>query len=167
MVRILDWMRQRRITGYGHRRDFWRDRVMIRAFLTGMNPWVVLAVVAALAGALAMAYRSGYGHSTDAAASEKLAAVSRAIEQSQSIAKEDMAIASANIQTVEVIRNRTRTIRIKESAHAAKNPLPAVCVLDAERMRNANAALAGHGEAAADTGKPDYGLPTTTGLGQQ
>ena len=47
---------------------------MIRAFLTWMNPWVVLAVVAALAGSHAYIYSLGKTREKDAAAQIQLKA---------------------------------------------------------------------------------------------
>lgn len=126
------------------------------------NPWVVLAVAVALAGSHVYVFMLGKDRAEDAAATEKLESVSRAIEQAQATAKEDMEIASASIKTVEVIRKTTRTIRIKESAHAKANPLPVDCVLDDGRVRNINAALAG--KVSADTGQPDYTLPQAAQL---
>lgn len=129
--------------------------------LVAGNPWLVVALLVALAGSHTLVYRAGISRAEDAAASEKLTAVARAIEQSQAIGKEDMEIASANIQTVEVIRYRNRNLRAKESAHAKANPLPANCVLDPIRLRNVRDALAG-GEVAASTSQPDGGMPETT-----
>lgn len=126
---------------------------------------VGLIVIGLVAGLYGLGHSHGYKRASDAAAAEKLAAVQHAIDQAQAIAKQDMEIASANIKTVEVIRDRTRTIRIKESAHAKANPLPVDCVLDAERVRNLRAALAG--VASADTGKSDYAVPAAAGLGGQ
>lgn len=135
---------------------------MMWAKLLTLNPWVILGVVAALGISHAYVFVLGKDRAEDAAATEKLESVNRAIEQAAAIATQDMEIASANIKTVEVIRKRTRTIRIKESAHAKANPLPADCVLDAERVRNINAALAG--EVATNTGQPDYTLPPAAKL---
>lgn len=68
-------------------------------------------------------------------------------------------LAQKNVKTVEVIRNRTRTIRIKEKAYAAAKPLPDVCVLDDDRVRNINDAIANK---ESDTGKPDSTVPAAT-----
>lgn len=126
---------------------------------------VGLVVIGLVAGLYGFGYSRGHKRASDAAASEKLAAVQQAIQQAQAIAKQDMEIASANVRTVEVIRTRTRTLRAKESAHVKANPLPADCVLDDERVRNLRTALAG--EARTDTGKPDYTVPAAAGLGGQ
>ena len=129
------------------------------------NPWMILAVVAALAASHGYAYISGKSGERNTQAAEKLVAVQRAIEQSQLIAKQDADIAAANIQTVERIRTVTRTIRAKESRHANANPLPVDCMLDAERMRNINDALANN--VTADTAKPVYRLPGAASIGNK
>lgn len=93
----------------------------------------------------------------------KVEAIQRAITQAQEIAKQDAEIVSGNEKTKEVIRERIRTIRIKEKNHATSKPLPAECVLDDERVRNINAALSGKDT---DTGKPDYRLPSASTIGK-
>lgn len=126
---------------------------------------VGLIVVGLVVGLYGFGYSRGHKRASDAASAEKLAAVQHAIAQAQAIAKQDLEIASANIKTVEIIRDRTRTIRVKDSAHAKAHPLPADCVLDAERVRNLRTALAG--TASADPGKPDYTVPAAARLGGQ
>lgn len=126
---------------------------------------VGLVVIGLVVGLYGLGYSRGHKSASNAAAAEKLAAVQHAIEQAQAIAKQDAEIASANVRTIEVIRTRTRTLRVKESAHAKANPLPADCVLDDERVRNLRTALAG--DTGADTGKPDYTVPAATGPGGQ
>ena len=133
-----------------------------KAFIFG-NPWVILAVVAALSASHSYAYLTGRLHERNANAAEKLVAVQRAIEQAQSIAKQDAEFAADNLKTVTLIRTVTRTIQAQESRHEKANPLPVDCVNDATRMRNINAALANN--IAADPGKPDYRLPTATSAG--
>lgn len=132
--------------------------------LLALNPWVILAVVVALAGSHTLVYSKGKSRAEGIAAKAQLKAVEQAIEQAQVIAKQDMEVATANIKTVEVIRDRIRTIRVKEAAHAKTNPLPADCVLDATRMLNIQSALSGNTEAASDTSQPDYRMPKTTKL---
>ena len=105
----------------------------------------------------------GYKRAEAACTSEKVEAIQRAITQAQEIAKQDAEIVRNNVQTVEVIKNRTRTIRIKEKNHATANPLPAECVLDDQRVRNINAALSNKD---ADTPKPDDRLPAASKTGK-
>lgn len=62
------------------------------------NPWVVLVVVAALGISHAYVFVLGKDRAEDAAATEKLESVNRAIEQAAAIATQDMEIASANIK---------------------------------------------------------------------
>ena len=118
---------------------------------------VVLILVGLVSGIYGFGYSKGHKRATDAAATEKLAAVQRAIEQAQTVAKQDAEIAEANLKAVATIRTVIRTIRAKESRHANANPLPANCVLDAERMRNLNAALTS--SAPSDPAESDYRLP--------
>ena len=129
----------------------------------GLNPWVILGVIAALSASHTYVYYLGGKHERSDQNTEKLEAVQRAITQAQEIAKQDAEIVRNNVQTKEVIRERTRTIRIKEKNHATEKPLPAEWVLDDDRMRNLNDALSGKD---ADSGKPDYRLPAASKIGR-
>lgn len=128
-----------------------------------MNPLALLSgpyglllkyglVAAILAAAYGFVYHQGFKAATANCDAAKIEAIQRAITQAQEIAKQDAEIVRNNVQTVEVIKNRTRTIRIKEKNHATANPLPAECVLDDQRVQHINAALSGKD---ADTPKPD------------
>lgn len=123
-------------------------------------PYRLIATVALLAafigGVYAYAYHAGYKRATDAASTEKLKSVERAIEQAEAIARQDNEIARQNMATTTQIRYRTRLIQTKESAHALANPLPDNCILDPVRMRNINAALSG--TLPADLGEFNYAL---------
>lgn len=131
--------------------------------IKGFNPWVILGVIAALSASHTYVYYLGGKHERNDQNTEKLESIQRAITQAQEIAKQDAEIVRNNVQTVEVIKNRTRTIRIKEKNHATANPLPAECVLDDERVRNINDALSGKD---ADPGKPDNGMPAPSKIGR-
>lgn len=132
------------------------------SIIRALNPWLILGIVAALSASHLYAYHLGSVRQKDAAATEKLQAVERAIEQTEAIARQDNEIARQNMAAVTEIRYRTRTIQTKEAAHAFANPLPDNCELDPVRMRNVNAALAG--TLPADPGQPDYTLPTAARL---
>lgn len=121
-------------------------------------------VVAFTAGVYAMGYTKGNKHATDACSAEKLAAVTRAVEQAQAIAKEDAKISEETAKTTEVIRWRTRDRIIKDRTYATAKPLPAECVLDDDRLRNINDALSGK---PTDSGKLNYTLPPATKIGGQ
>lgn len=120
-------------------------------------------MAAFVAAALGFVYSKGFKAATANCEAAKVEAVQRAVEQAQEIAKQDAEIVRNNVQTVEVIRERTRTIRIKEKNHATANPLPPECVLDDTRMRNINDALSGKNT---DSGKPDYRLPAASKIGK-
>lgn len=120
-------------------------------------------VAAILAAAYGFVYHQGFKRATANCEAARVDAVQRAIEQANEIAKQDAEIVRDNVRTVEVIRNRTRTVRIKEKAHANANPLPAECVLDDTRLRHINDALANKD---ADTGKPDNGMPAASKIGR-
>lgn len=137
-------------------------------FLSAFSgPYGLLLKLGAVAALAIFLYASGYTNgnkrATDRCEAGKLEAVQRTIVEAQEIAKQDAEIVSSNVQTVEVIRNRTREIRIKEKAHATAKPLPDVCVLDADRVRNLNDALQNKN---ADTSKPDYTLPPASKIGR-
>ena len=121
-------------------------------------------LVAALALFLyASGYTNGNKRATDRCEAAKIEAIQRAITQAQEIAKQDAEIVTGNEKAKEVIRERTRTIRIKEKSHATANPLPAECVLDDQRVRNINAALSNKD---ADSPKPDNGMPAASKIGK-
>lgn len=123
---------------------------------------IKLGLVAALAVFLyASGYTNGNKRATARCDAAKIEAVQRAIVEAQEIAKQDAELVRNNVQTVEVIRNRTRTIRIKDKQYA--KPLPDVCVLDDDRVRNLNDALSNKD---ADPGKPDYTLPASPKIGR-
>ena len=131
--------------------------------IKGLNPWVILGVIAALSASHTYVYYLGGKHKRNDQNTEKLESIQRAITEAQEIAKQDAEIVRNNVQTVEVIKNRTRTIRIREKAHATEKPLPAECVLDDQRVRNINAALSSKD---ADTPKPDDRLPAASKTGK-
>lgn len=116
---------------------------MMLAMIRALNPWLILGVIAALSGSHMYAYHLGSVRQKDAAAAEKLQAVQRAIEQTEAIARQDNEIARQNMAAATEIRYRTRTLLVKEKEHADAYPLPADCVLDPERVRHVNDALAG------------------------
>lgn len=120
-------------------------------------------VVAFIGSVYAFAYTKGFKRATANCEAAKVEAIQRAITQAQEIAKQDAEIVTNNEKTKEVIRERTRTIRIKEKNHANANPLPAECVLDDERVQHLNAALSNKD---ADSGKPDYRLPAASKIGK-
>lgn len=129
------------------------------------NPWVIGGILLALSGTHLYAYKKGYDRATDAAASEKIKSVELAINQTESIARQDNEIAMKNMANSTEIRSRTRLIQTKESAHALAHPLPDNCILDPDRMRNINAAITG--TIPTDTGQFDYTLPTAAAIGKK
>lgn len=130
-------------------------------------PYRIPATIGLVAALTLSAYVMGRGDGKKLASADfnasKIQAVQRAITQAQEIAKQDAEIVTGNEKTKEVIRERIRTIRIKEKNHATANPLPPECVLDDERVRSINDAISNKD---ADTGKPDYGLPPTSKIGK-
>lgn len=102
-----------------------------------------IAFFAIVGGAFMYGHHTGYKSASDAAAGRELAAVQLAIKQAQDIAIQDAAISAANIQQAEKIKTVTRTIIRTVHDHEKANPLPAVCALDAERMRSIADAIAG------------------------
>lgn len=128
----------------------------------GLNPWVILGVIAALSASHTYVYHLGGKHQKNANNTEKLVAVQRAIEQAQAIAKEDAAISEETAKTTTEIRWRTRDRIIEDRKHATAKPLPAECVLSDDRLRNINNALSGK---PTDPGEPDYTLPPAAKIG--
>lgn len=107
----------------------------------------------------AMGYSKGNKRATDACEAAKVVELKKYQAEYQKAVDRANVLAQKNIKTVEIIRDRTRTIRIKEKNHATAKPLPDVCVLDDERVRILNDALANQD---ANTGKPDGELPSAT-----
>lgn len=130
-------------------------------------PYRLIATIGAVAALALFLYASGYTNGSKRTADRyeaaKVEAIQRAITQAQEIAKQDAEIVSGNVQTGQAIRERTRTIRIKEKNHATANPLPPECVLDDRRVQHINDALSGKD---ADTTKPDYRLPAASKIGR-
>lgn len=137
---------------------------MIKLIL--LNPWISFGILAAIIAALTAshlyAYNSGKERQKDKCEADKVAVITTAVEKVETIAKEDDKIATDNVKTVEVIRWRTRTIRIKDKQYATAKPLPAICVLDDDRMRNINAALSN--QEPSSTSESNSNLPTTTNI---
>lgn len=125
----------------------------------------LISVVVLFTGSVyAMGYSKGNKLATDVCEASKLKAVERAIEQAQTIAKEDAVIAESTAKVTEVIRWRTRDRIIKDRTYATAKPLPAECVLDDDRMRNLNAALSN--QAADSVSEPNYTMPPAAKIGR-
>lgn len=122
--------------------------------------FVKIGLVVALIGSVyAMGYTKGNKRATADCEAAKVAELKKYQAAYQKAVERANLLAQKNVKTVEVIRNRTRTIRIKEKAYAAAKPLPDVCVLDDDRVRNINDAIANK---ESDTGKPDSTVPAAT-----
>lgn len=131
-----------------------------------LHPWIsigiLLAVLAALTGSHMYAYNAGKDRQKDKCEADKVVAIEAAVKEVQTIAKADAEIAAKNVKTVEVIRWRTRDRIIKEKQYVTAKPLPAVCVLDDDRMRNINDALSN--KVTTDTSTSNSTLPATTDI---
>lgn len=129
------------------------------------NPYVLLALLIALVAQDVAVYRAGVKHSADACATDKLAAVQRAIAQADAVAQQDAQVMAAHEQARERIRTvfqpiRREVIRYVQTHAGAADP---VC-LDADGVRIWRAANAG-GSGARTAGQPDYSLSTAAATG--
>lgn len=121
------------------------------------NPMLLLAL---LIGALTLyggSYYAGTIHATNACKAEKLGAVERAIEQANSIATEDAAMATYHEAKREIRSHFAKQLDKEIEKNVAANPGYFKCGLDADGLRKWNAANAG--DSVESSGKRDAGLP--------
>lgn len=122
---------------------------------------VTIALVALLGTVGTVAYNKGYSRASDAAAAEKLQAVTRAIAEAERIAASDAEISKNNLVNTEKVKIVTRTIIKEKQAYAKLNPIDAKCALDAYRMRAITDAISG--KESADTGSTNSPVPSAAG----
>lgn len=134
--------------------------------LFNWRPWLagLLAVLIALGAGFIMGQRQA--HKT--AAAEKLAAVQRAIAQSERLQRENDAVASRFEQSRERIRIEYRTLREEARNDAETKSDLYDCGLDADGLRRWNAANAGlrPATASADSTMPDATTGTLRASGR-
>lgn len=121
------------------------------------NPWLILAAVLSLIGSLGGGYWWGTHAQANADKAEKLASVTRAIEQANQVAVQDAEILAA----ADIKRANRRAIAQKLDEeiekNVAANPAYSQCGLDADGLRLWNAANAGIEPDL--PGQRGYGLP--------
>lgn len=120
------------------------------------NPYVLLAILLALLAAGVALYQAGYRNAANAAAADKLAAVQRAIEQAEAVAKQDNEVLTAHESRKEGLRTAFQSIREGVTRYVENHAGTAVECLDSDGMRLWLAANDGVALAAP---QPDYSLP--------
>jgi len=124
------------------------------------NPWIILAIVVAIAGAAVGGYRHGYSTAQGEAAIAQNKAVKQALVDFQAQQEKDQAVSVKTEQKKEAARVVFRTITQEVEKYVDK-PIYKDCVLDADVVRLLN--LAGEGRYAdpekTPAGKPDESVP--------
>lgn len=122
-----------------------------------LNHYVLLALLVLVVAVGAAGYRTGYKHAEATAAADKVAALQRAIEQADAIAKQDAEVLTTHEDRRERIRTVFQTIREEVTRYAQDHAGAADTeCLDSRGMRLWLAANAGQALAAPE---PDYRLP--------
>lgn len=123
-----------------------------------LNPYVLLALLVFVVAVGAAGYRAGAVHASNACQAEKAEALTRAIEQANTIARQDAEVLGAHEQKRERIRAAFQPIREEVTRYVADHAGAADQCLDPDGLRiwrNANAGRVDPPPPA----KPDYTLP--------
>lgn len=127
---------------------------MIFAALAPFRLWIMLAAAAALFGS---GVYSGHRYASNACAADKVAAIARAIEQADAIAKQDAEVLDTHEQGRERVRTVFQTIREEVIRYVENHAGDAGECLSPDGLRLWRAANAGPAAAGA-AGQPDYTL---------